>query len=110
MDLHGRIRKNDYDTSIEAALSIEESAVTQQKKLLDVYRRHPEGLLDDEAGHMAGLDQSCFWKRCGELREMGLTVWLEDDWGKILKRKSPFSGRKRGISGVTPLGETYRWD
>lgn len=110
MDLHGRIRRNDYETSIEAAVSIFESAKSQQQRLLGVYKRHPEGLLDDEAGHMAGLDQACFWKRCGELREMGLIMWDEDQYGKILKRESPFTGRKRGICVITGDGEKHYWD
>lgn len=68
---NGRHRNPDWVTSIAGARSVQYRAGTQKAKLLDAYRdAYPAGLTDDEAAVRAGLPlTSCYWKRCGELRQ-----------------------------------------
>lgn len=66
----GRHRRNDHQTSIQGAKSVSYRAGSQKAKLVEAYRSvWPRSLTDEEAAMMAGLDQTCYWKRCGELRE-----------------------------------------
>jgi hypothetical protein len=69
----GRHRKNDRDTSIEGAESVAYRAGSQKARLLEVYvTAYPKALTDEEAAQLAGLPMtSCYWKRCGELRQDG---------------------------------------
>ncbi len=68
---NGRHRHPDWVTSIAGAESVKYRAGSQKAKLLDAYKAsYPEGLTDDEAAIKAGLPlTSCYWKRCGELRQ-----------------------------------------
>ena len=67
-----RVRKDDHQTSIEGAEAVESRAANQQAKLLQAFTRAGEnGLTDEEAAAAAGLLDSCYWKRCGELRRAG---------------------------------------
>jgi len=69
----GRHRKNDRATSIAGAADVAYRAGSQKRKLADVYAEvYPDSLTDDEAAKMAGLLDSCYWKRCGELRQDGV--------------------------------------
>ena len=72
----GRHRYPDWSTSIIGAERIAYRSGSQKDKLLAAYRNaHPNGLTDDEAAAAAGLPMtSCYWKRCGELREDGAIV------------------------------------
>ena len=67
----GRHRRDDWVTSITGASSVAYRAGSQKAKLLAAYEAaYPAGLTDDEAAEAAGLDvRSCYWKRCGELRQ-----------------------------------------
>lgn len=67
----GRHRNPDWVTSIAGAESVAYRAGSQKAKLLAAYERaYPDALTDDEACVAAGLPlTSCYWKRCGELRE-----------------------------------------
>jgi len=69
----GRHRYPDWSTSIIGAERIAYRSGSQKDKLLKAYKdAHPAGLTDDEAAVAAGLPlTSCYWKRCGELREDG---------------------------------------
>ena len=71
----GRHRSNDRSTSMDGAASVAYRAGSQKARLLDQYKQAgPEGLTDDEAASSAGLMKSCYWKRCGELRQDGVIV------------------------------------
>ena len=68
---NGRHRNPDWVTSVKGAESVAYRANSQKAKLLDAYKAaYPGGLTDDEACVAAGLPlTSCYWKRCGELRQ-----------------------------------------
>lgn len=74
----GRHRNPDRATSVEGAKSVAYRAGSQKDKLLKAYATaYPNPLTDEEAAKMAGLSPtSCFWKRCGELRQDGKIVEL----------------------------------
>ena len=67
----GRHRHDDWVTSIAGANSVAYRSGSQKAKLLAAYEAaYPNGLTDDEACVTAGLPlTSCYWKRCGELRQ-----------------------------------------
>jgi len=67
----GRHRYPDWKTSIIGAERIAYRSGSQKAKLLSAYREaYPHGLTDDEAAVAARLPlTSCYWKRCGELRD-----------------------------------------
>lgn len=73
---NGRHRTPDWTTSVAGARSVAYRAGSQKAKLLDAYKAaYPGGLTDDEACIAAGLPlTSCYWKRCGELREDGMVI------------------------------------
>lgn len=68
---NGRHRNPDWVTSVKGAQSVSYRAGSQKAKLLAAYEAaYPAGLTDDEACVAAGLPlTSCYWKRCGELRQ-----------------------------------------
>jgi hypothetical protein len=86
-DYHtGRVRRDDYPTSIEGAKSVAYRAGSQKALLLAAHRAHPHGLNDYEAALAAGVSLvSCYWKRCGELRADGKIIETEEtspgQWG-----------------------------
>jgi hypothetical protein len=49
---------------------------SQRHQLLTEYEKLPPslGLTDEEAAEEAGIFRGCPWKRCSELREMGLIL------------------------------------
>jgi hypothetical protein len=69
----GRTRRDDKASSIAGAESVAYRAGSQKAKLLEAYARAgARGLTDEQAAELAGLNmRSCFWKRCGELRQDG---------------------------------------
>lgn len=71
-ETHGA-RKSDPWTSKYADHSVRDSAVTQREILLRVFNQHESGLTDEEAAAIAGVG-GCWWKRCSELRSLGLIV------------------------------------
>lgn len=104
IDTHaGRVRNPDYSTSIEGAESVKYRAGSQKALLLDVYRNvqwggisGPQvGFTDEEAAYWAGLLDSCYWKRCNELRQDGKIVVVRDASGEPLTRKG-----RAGVSRV----------
>lgn len=68
---NGRHRHPDWVTSVKGAESVAYRAGSQKALLLAAYKNaYPAGLTDDEACIAAGLPlTSCYWKRCGELRD-----------------------------------------
>ena len=72
---------------------------SQRMKILLAYAEAVDGLIDEEAGERTGLLQqrSCYWKRCGELRQTGLI----EDTG--LTRMSS-AGQGVIVCRITPLG------
>ena len=74
----GRARKDDYDTSKAGAANVQLRAGTQKTKLLEAFRQaSPKSLTDEQAAILAGIPlTSCYWKRCGELRDLGLIEWV----------------------------------
>lgn len=80
-------RTTDPWTSKAAAHSIQNSAHTQREIIMDAYRAHPDGLTDEEAASHAGVG-GCWWKRCSELRALGMIV----DTGQV---RIGISGRAR---------------
>jgi hypothetical protein len=66
------VRTPDYDTSHEGAAKASQSKETVQRKLRAAfYGAGPKGFTDEEAAEAAGLEDTCYWKRCGELRTVG---------------------------------------
>jgi hypothetical protein len=89
----GRHRAKDYDSSVQGAKSVSYRAGSQKAKLLSAFQESGKhGLTDDEAAVITGLEKSCFWKRCGELRSANLIY----DTGTT--RKGPLFGEQRMIS------------
>lgn len=68
-----RHKRRDHATSVAAAKSLP-SVTTNHSLLLSAYRAAgAAGLTDEEAARASGVDLlSCWTKRCGELRTMGL--------------------------------------
>lgn len=73
---NGRHRNPDWTSSVMGAQNVAYRAGSQKARLLAAYEAaYPLGLTDDEAAVAAGLDlTSCYWKRCGELRQDLLIV------------------------------------
>ena len=68
-------RATDPHTSHLAASHARVRAQTQLGRLLATYlnQQGAEALTDEMAAHLTGLPvRSCWWKRCSELRDMGL--------------------------------------
>lgn len=101
----GRVRHDDYSTSIAGAADVAKRAGGQKAQLLAAFAQAgPEGLNDEEAAERADLPiRSCWWKRCGELRDMGLIQFLTDADGNEITRVAS-SGLARKVSIITPLG------
>jgi hypothetical protein len=50
--------------------------MTQATKLLKAYANAPMGLTDEEAGLIADLSHTGYWKRCSDLRNLGYIATL----------------------------------
>lgn len=98
------ISVRDPETSHEAAKSVKEAQCWQ---LLRSWLWYPKaGLTDEEAAidaNIIDIPFACWWHRCSDLRALGYIEWLRGDDGKIVKRLAD-SGRRRGVSVITPLG------
>lgn len=92
-----RYRNGDHAASEAGAADVSFRASSQKAKLLLVFRQTSE-LTDEEAAEAAGLNmRSCFWKRCGELRALGL---IEFTGGT----KVGSAGSSAGLSELTAAG------
>jgi hypothetical protein len=92
----GRTRNPDHSTSVEGAASVKYRAGSQKDRLLAVYRAQwPFGFTDEEAAEQAGLLNSCYWKRCNELRQDGMIIPAVVATGEPYTRKG-----KAGVSRI----------
>lgn len=74
-------------------------ANSQKARLLACFAEAgSQGMTDDEAAIAADLVRSCFWKRCGELRQDGMVA----DCGRL--RPGPLFGEMRMVSVITAEG------
>ena len=93
----GRSRRDDYATSRAGAESIKFRAGSQKAKLLAAFASCP-GMTDEQAAIAAGLSlRSCFWKRCGELRDAGLLAFTGE-------QRIGSAGTSCGVSEITASG------
>ena len=74
------VRVTDPWTSGYADRSVRDSSATQREIIMRAFEQHPDGLTDEEAAAVAGVG-GCWWKRCSELRSLGLIV----DSGRVRK-------------------------
>lgn len=86
------VRPTDPWTSGHAERSIRDTAATQRELILAVYRTNPDGLTDEEAAEIAGV-RGCWWKRCSELRQLGMIF----DTGRV---RAGAAGRPRIICAI----------
>lgn len=91
-----RTRATDPATSAAGARDVAFRAGSQKAKLL---RAFAEGeYTDEQAATKAGLSlRSCFWKRCGELRDAGLIEFT----GQV---RQGSAGSACGVSRITATG------
>jgi hypothetical protein len=79
---------------------------SQLHRLLVAYGIHSSiGLTDEEAAGRAGLLKSCYWKRCGELRDDKLIKVLYKDGLPVARLGS--AGTNRAVSCITDAGRAY---
>jgi hypothetical protein len=64
-------RHSDPETSHKAA-AMPFRRNSQRHRLLNCYSLDSDGLTDEEAAEAAEIYRGCPWKRCSELREMGM--------------------------------------
>lgn len=95
----GRARKTDPATSKAGASDVAYRSGTQKAKLLQAYAQAGDrGLTDEEAAELAGLNmRSCFWKRCGELRQDGYI-------SETGQTRNGDAGVARLVSAITETG------
>ena len=71
----GRSRNPDWETSKAGAKDVEYRSGSQKAKLLAAYKLHGRvGMTDEQAADYADLLNTCYWKRCGEMRRDGKIV------------------------------------
>lgn len=97
-------RNTDPETSHKAGRRVALRAGSQRAKLLAAYDTMPFPLIDEEAAHLAGITnpKACYWKRCGELRQMGYLEWAKIN-GVIYEKKSS-ADEWCGASQLTEAG------
>lgn len=93
-----RVRTGDHATSAEGATDVSGRAWSQRDRLLAAFATSPiHGLTDEEAGVKAGLEHTCYWKRCGELRADGVIAATSET-------REGRAGVPRTISKITMAG------
>ena len=68
-------RIDDPITSVKAGEDVKPRRMSQRDLILAAYVNAEMGLTDEDAGYKSGLAQKpkcCYWKRCSELRKLGL--------------------------------------
>jgi hypothetical protein len=91
-------RGSDPETSQQAAAAAERRNPSQRDRLLRAYMiAGDRGLTDEEAGVSAGLSGSGYWKRCSDLRNLGLIAPL----GPL---REVSSGLMAQVCAITPEG------
>jgi hypothetical protein len=97
----------DQPTSIAGAKDVKPRAGSQCFKLLRIYGQSYPGISDYndfEAARAAGLLKSCYWKRCGELRDKGLIEVVYNEDASELTRMGDM-GSLRKVCAITPKGK-----
>lgn len=93
-----RVRTGDHETAFEGAADVTARAPTQRKQLLGAFFvANAYGLTDEQAANWASLRNSCFWKRCGELRRDGLIEFNGE-------ARPGGAGTNRKVSVITDKG------
>jgi hypothetical protein len=99
-ELASFVRNTDPPTSQEAAASRDNRIRwgSQRHKLLAAFAEASD-MTDEEAGKITGLyaARACYWKRCGELRDLGLL----HDTGRT---RTSDCGHEVIVSIITPNG------
>ncbi len=93
-------RKVDPVTSHMAGANVQRRVNGQKWRLLLAYAGAEDGLTDEQAAMVAGLADvrgCCWWKRCSELRELGMIRPTG------MKRMSTL-GELRQVCGITDDG------
>lgn len=96
-----RARNTDPETSKAAARQLS-TARSHCRLILEQHLEAPNGLTDEQAVERAGIEEGG-WKRCSDLRRMGLIEWMRHDNGKIVKRVGS-NNRDVGVSVITGEG------
>jgi hypothetical protein len=88
-------RNTDPETSHEAEATVDKE--NHEAKLLEAFKYYagiPRN--SEEAAKRAGLPQGAnHWTRCSTLERKGLIELAYNDEGKLIKRKSPTTGRSK---------------
>lgn len=101
----GRTRTGDHTTSAAGARAVAVRAGTQAHRLLVAYEIHSYiGLTDEEAAGRAELLGSCYWKRCGELREDGLIETVPSPGHDGVYTRLGSAGTARIVCRITDAG------
>lgn len=99
----GRVRRGDLPTSRAGARAVAPRAGSQKALLLDAYAEAgARGLTDEEAAAAAHLPlRSCWWKRCGELRQGGFITPTGDE-------RLGEAGSPRIVCRITKEGSAWK--
>ncbi|MGV8973209.1 MAG: hypothetical protein ACOH10_12880 [Rhodoglobus sp.] len=101
----GRTRTGDHTTSAAGARDVALRAGTQAHRLLVAYEIHSSvGLTDEEAAGRAELLGSCYWKRCGELREDALIETIPGTGHDGVRTRVGSAGTARIVCRITDAG------
>jgi hypothetical protein len=105
IDLFSWARSTDPQTSKNVSKKLDAKLRwgSQRHLVLKTYAENPLGLIDEEAGEISGLRSNrscCYWKRCSELRQMGLI----EDTGETRKSES---GNDQIVSKITFQGKIF---
>lgn len=93
-----RARQSDPATSTQAAKAVSLRAGSQATRIAIAYRDNGD-LTDDEAGRIAGLGHTGYWKRCSDLRAAGII----EPTGETRPGRS---GERQRVCRLTVLGRT----
>lgn len=95
---HTRRRNGDHDSSADAAKGITPKAPNLRTRFLKAFQAAGErGLTDEEAAITLDLTDTCFWKRCNELRQAELIEFTDE-------RRMGTKNQPRKVSVVTEFG------
>lgn len=100
-DARALARATDPATSKAGAREVAIRAGSQKARLLRAYAlAGPHGLTDEEAGYVAHMEGTGYWKRCSELRAAGLIAPTgEQRLGR--------SGSMQAVHALTELGAEH---
>jgi hypothetical protein len=98
-------RPHGYVTEQLGAADVAPRRENQKTRLLRTYVNAPLGLTDDEAAQEADLEDTCYWKRCGELRELGYIATLTI--AGVTLTKMGLHGSRRIVCWITDEGEKH---